>query len=240
MKDIIGKNPSARIPRHGGHGPSLTIRELGTDEHEDEDNLSTLEIAVEINSEKVVRAAGEAAAPAGNPQDGRSPKGENPAGRCAGPRGLGLNDIENTRKEDLVQDENRPIPKLIRVLETVEQTTDSAGDVKMRGVLSKARAIKLYCLECAGGTASEATFCHLLECPLWPFRLGAGIKSKLYRQRVTGAFTRRPDIVKELKELGFGLEDFLRPPKPSKPPRRARPQKNDPKHVGEVGGPGIL
>ena len=88
MKDIKGKNPTGRLIRQGGYSLCLTLWELGTNEHKDEDALSTLEIAAEINAEKVARAAEEAAAPAGSPQDERSPEAESPAAGWGQSRGV--------------------------------------------------------------------------------------------------------------------------------------------------------
>ena len=70
--------PTGGLPRQGGYSLSLTLRKLGTNEHKDEDALSPLEIAAEINAEKVARAAEEAATPAGSPQVERSPEAESP------------------------------------------------------------------------------------------------------------------------------------------------------------------
>jgi len=72
------KTSSDRPPRHGRNSLRLTLRDLGINEHKDEDALSTLEIAAEINAEKIARTAEEAAAPAGSPRDERVPEGESP------------------------------------------------------------------------------------------------------------------------------------------------------------------
>lgn len=34
------------------------------------------------------------------------------------------------------------------------------------------RAIRLKCLDCCCGSASEVKLCHIQSCALWPFRLG--------------------------------------------------------------------
>ena len=70
--------PTGGLPRQGGYSLSLTLRELGTNEHKDEDALSTLEIAVEIDEEKATRPAKGAAAPAASSQGKRVPEGESP------------------------------------------------------------------------------------------------------------------------------------------------------------------
>ena len=78
MEDIEAKKKAGRPLRHGHNSNRLILRELRTNEHKDEDALSTLETAAEINAEKVARAAEEAATPAGSPQVERSPEAESP------------------------------------------------------------------------------------------------------------------------------------------------------------------
>lgn len=34
------------------------------------------------------------------------------------------------------------------------------------------KAIRLKCLDCCCGNAAEVRRCSILDCPLWPFRLG--------------------------------------------------------------------
>jgi len=51
---------------------------LGTNEHKDEDALSTLEIAVEIDEEKAARPAEGVVASSVRSQDKRAPEGESP------------------------------------------------------------------------------------------------------------------------------------------------------------------
>lgn len=41
-----------------------------------------------------------------------------------------------------------------------------------RGRVTRGRAIRLKCLDCAGDSASEVKRCPVTDCPLWPFRLG--------------------------------------------------------------------
>lgn len=38
---------------------------------------------------------------------------------------------------------------------------------------SMAKAIKAKCLDCCGGVGSEVRDCHIVKCPLWPYRFGA-------------------------------------------------------------------
>jgi hypothetical protein len=38
--------------------------------------------------------------------------------------------------------------------------------------ISRAKAIKLHCIECSGYEKSEVKKCGILTCPLWPYRMG--------------------------------------------------------------------
>ena len=40
------------------------------------------------------------------------------------------------------------------------------------GPESPGRAIRAKCIDCSGGSATEARKCVAYECPLWPFRMG--------------------------------------------------------------------
>ncbi|MBU0703570.1 MAG: hypothetical protein KKC18_06860 [Chloroflexi bacterium] len=37
---------------------------------------------------------------------------------------------------------------------------------------SRAKAVRLHCLQCFGGSAKEVATCNATLCPLWPFRSG--------------------------------------------------------------------
>jgi hypothetical protein len=48
-----------------------------------------------------------------------------------------------------------------------------AKTVTKRAVdLRPLKAIRAKCIDCSGGSTSVATECHILDCPLWPYRLG--------------------------------------------------------------------
>lgn len=66
---------------------------------------------------------------------------------------------------------------------------------------SRARAIKLNCLECAGGSPREVTLCHLIDCPLWPFRFGYSIKDRRFEKRMLCARRRYPDECGKICEM---------------------------------------
>ena len=97
--------------------------------------------------------------------------------------------------------------------------------------MTRQRAIYLYCLECAGGTPTEVTFCQLFDCPLWPFRCGYGMATPRYKARVKGAFERNGPIVEELRreqiDVGFYIGQHRQgslPAKKSGQKARATPE----------------
>ena len=51
--------------------------------------------------------------------------------------------------------------------------------------MTKTKAIKLHCYDCAGETSKEVTLCVAFECPLWPFRTGESPAT--YRRRMETA-----------------------------------------------------
>jgi len=42
---------------------------------------------------------------------------------------------------------------------------------------SATKAIRAYCLECSGGSATEVRRCPITSCPLWPWRFGVRPKT---------------------------------------------------------------
>jgi len=44
--------------------------------------------------------------------------------------------------------------------------------------MTRDKAIRMKCLECAGDSALEVTLCHITDCHLWPFRIGRGQAAK--------------------------------------------------------------
>ncbi|MFC2170267.1 hypothetical protein ACFLRM_06900 [Acidobacteriota bacterium] len=67
--------------------------------------------------------------------------------------------------------------------------------------MNKSQAIKSYCLDCSGGIKKDVTLCHLIDCPLWPFRFGYSIKDKRYEERIMSAKRKYPKEYKEVIEL---------------------------------------
>jgi hypothetical protein len=50
------------------------------------------------------------------------------------------------------------------------------GMVRAARTGSAKKAIRLFCLECLGGSPSEVKGCTDQICPLWPFRMGRGFQ----------------------------------------------------------------
>lgn len=50
--------------------------------------------------------------------------------------------------------------------------------------MTRAKAIKKYCFDCAGDSSKEVVLCELTGCPLWPYRLGNSPDSKAYQKRL--------------------------------------------------------
>jgi hypothetical protein len=64
--------------------------------------------------------------------------------------------------------------------------------------VTRAKAIKAHCLDCAGGSAKDATLCHIVDCPLWEWRIGPPPTSQNYKLRMAKAAQRWPDDVREI------------------------------------------
>lgn len=77
---------------------------------------------------------------------------------------------------------------------------------------NKTKAIHDYCLECAGDTFKDVTLCHLSDCPLWEYRIGAHVSSPRYAKRVRDAIARYPEDVAEVaKACGQPVEALFFP-----------------------------
>ncbi len=63
----------------------------------------------------------------------------------------------------------------------------------------KKKAIKDYCRDCAGGTFLEVLFCHLTDCPLYPYRTGYSARQD--EISLAAAMEKHPDVAKELRPL---------------------------------------
>lgn len=74
--------------------------------------------------------------------------------------------------------------------------------------MTKGRAIKKNCLDCAGGSALEVTLCEILDCPLWEHRLGCSTKSRIYQKRFNRALTAHAERAQELAGIGADVADL--------------------------------
>jgi hypothetical protein len=53
--------------------------------------------------------------------------------------------------------------------------------------MTKQKAIKINCFECAGDSNKEVTLCTAFDCPLWEYRTGNHITSRIYKERMATA-----------------------------------------------------
>ncbi len=67
--------------------------------------------------------------------------------------------------------------------------------------MNRTRGVRQKCLECAGDSHKEVTFCCVVDCPLYPYRFGYSIKSKRYEVRMGLARQNYPDEFKYVMKL---------------------------------------
>ena len=67
--------------------------------------------------------------------------------------------------------------------------------------MNKSQAIRANCLDCSGVSPKEVTICHIVNCPLWPFRFGYSTKDKRYKRRMEAAKRNYPEEYKEMLKL---------------------------------------
>ena len=67
--------------------------------------------------------------------------------------------------------------------------------------MNKANAIRKNCLECAGGSPKEVTLCHIVYCPLWPFRFGYSINDRRFKARMKAAARTDSEQFEEVRKL---------------------------------------
>jgi hypothetical protein len=72
------------------------------------------------------------------------------------------------------------------------------------------KAIKVHCMDCAGESFNEVIGCQILDCALWPWRLGVRPTSSVYQRRVKKFFERGGEIVDEVHGLGLDMADYLK------------------------------
>ena len=66
--------------------------------------------------------------------------------------------------------------------------------------MTKTKAIKSYCFDCAGESNKEVSLCPAVDCPLWVFRTGAKAGTKMYLSRMSTAKKNYPEEYKEFAE----------------------------------------
>ena len=66
--------------------------------------------------------------------------------------------------------------------------------------MNKSQAIRAKCLDCSG-SPKEVTLCHVVDCPLSPFRFGYSVKDKRYKERMETANRNHPEEYKEMFKL---------------------------------------
>jgi len=64
--------------------------------------------------------------------------------------------------------------------------------------ITRSRAIRLYCLDCAGESSKEVTLCHIASCPLWQYRFGNSLDNKFFLSRMNKAKTSYPKDFTEM------------------------------------------
>jgi hypothetical protein len=74
--------------------------------------------------------------------------------------------------------------------------------------MTKSKAIKLFCFDCAGECASDVTFCQIKDCQLWPFRLGSGVGTKCYARRIEVGWGKRSEAANAARDAGLDIGFF--------------------------------
>ena len=67
--------------------------------------------------------------------------------------------------------------------------------------MTKSEAIKCYCRDCAGDSPKEVALCHIVDCPLWPYRFGFSTRDKRYGVKMDSVRRRYPDEDEEVQRL---------------------------------------
>jgi len=75
--------------------------------------------------------------------------------------------------------------------------------------MTKSKAIKLFCFDCAGESTKEVTLCPCLDCQLWPFRFGNSPASATYKSRMMTAKSNYPEDFSEMLANGIETSRFF-------------------------------
>lgn len=65
-------------------------------------------------------------------------------------------------------------------------------------VFSRKFAIRNHCLQCAGGNQKEVRECGIVDCHLWPYRMGGGVDV----EEPEGAFERESVVFRAEQAQG--------------------------------------
>jgi len=70
--------------------------------------------------------------------------------------------------------------------------------------MTRSKAIRLYCIDCSGGSYQEVADCEIEDCPLYAFRTGHSGKKKVmsaeHMEKLKSALGRAREAKKKLKE----------------------------------------
>ena len=75
--------------------------------------------------------------------------------------------------------------------------------------MTKSKAIKIHCFDCAGESNKDVTLCPVFDCPLWPFRTGQGPTSNGYKSRMMTAKTNYAEDLTEMAREGYEISRFF-------------------------------
>ena len=73
--------------------------------------------------------------------------------------------------------------------------------------MSRAKAIRKKCLKWCAYSQKEVTLCHLVDCPLWPYRFGYSFKDKRYEQRMKKA---KKNYFADYQEMQKALSEYCK------------------------------
>ena len=90
-------------------------------------------------------------------------------------------------------DESRELQKTEVILEMYEGPE----------LYEKGRAIRKFCLDCAGGSNGEVLLCHSFSCPLYPYRLGTNTRSQVINKGINADLYLGPNNYDEKAEDGL-------------------------------------
>ena len=75
--------------------------------------------------------------------------------------------------------------------------------------MTKSKAIKLHCFDCAGESQKEVTLCPVFDCPLWPFRFGNSPSAAAYKSRMMTAKANYSEDFSEMLANGIETTRFF-------------------------------